>query len=111
MPRKEKEENWFLDSSVTTPALKGRFRISPDSGVFMECEFSLEPEMSGPQSRGLTPVEEEVGTCHGVPLNTECCGQGHRSDGSETRRNQKKSKWSQLFLSIENNTVTYLVFY
>lgn len=46
---------------MTTPALKGRFRISPDSGVFMECEFSLEPEMSEPQSRGLTPVEEEVG--------------------------------------------------
>lgn len=61
MPRKEKEENWFLDSSVTRPALKGRFRISPGSGVFMECEFSLEPEMSEPQSRGLTPVEEEVG--------------------------------------------------
>lgn len=55
MPRKEKEENWFLDSSVTRPALKGRFRISPGSGVFMECEFSLEPESRGfhltPESR------------------------------------------------------------
>lgn len=97
MPRKEKEENWFLDSSVTTPALKGRFRVSPHSGVFMECEFSLEPEMSEPQSRGLTPVEEEVGTCHGVPLNTECCGQGRRSDW---QRNKEKPEEKQMSTAV-----------
>lgn len=51
MPRKEKEEKFFLDSCVTRSELQVRVRVCPGADIFIECEFLFELETSdGPQS-------------------------------------------------------------
>lgn len=94
---------------MTRSELKVRVRVSPDSGVCVECEFSLEPEcvLSLSQENehrwGLGRTRwGALPQC----LNTECLWPGSRL---ERQGNGKTRRKEICVLSNEDNTVTYLI--